>query len=234
MTGGLAELLLAAFVFVGTHAVSSTPLRAGLVARMGRGPFLVLFALVSIAALGWFVSAFIRAPVVLLWPQAPWTRLVPLFVMPLASILLVAGLFTANATVMTDGKLPQGANPAPGILKVTRHPVMWAIGLWAAAHMAPNGNVAALIFFGTLLALCAAGMRLLDAKHARVHGAAWARFAAATSALPFAATLEGRNRVSLNDIGWIKIAGGLALYSALLLLHHTVIGKSPWPGLGGP
>jgi uncharacterized membrane protein len=230
MAAGLTELAIAALAFVGTHlGVSSTPLRAALVERLGRRAFIGLFSTISIATLVWLVSAFARAPMIALWPQEPWTRLVPLVVMPFAAILLVAGLFTANATVASDGKLPEGPDPAPGILKVTRHPVMWAFVLWAAAHMVPNGNAAALIFFGSLLGLSVAGMRLLDAKHARRLGADWARFAAVTSAVPFAAAIAGRNRPSLRDIGWTRIAGGIALYAILLLLHHAVIGKSPWP-----
>jgi uncharacterized membrane protein len=230
VTGSLTELAIAALVFVGTHiGVSSTPLRSALVERLGRPAFIGLFSTISIAALLWLVWAFARAPVIELWPQQAWARLVPLVVMPFAAILLLAGLFTANATVASDGSLPAGPDAAPGILKVTRHPVMWAFALWAAAHMAPNGNAAALIFFGSLLGLSLAGMRLLDVKHARRLGADWAGFAAVTSVVPFAATIAGRNRPSLHDIGWPKIAGGIALYAILLLLHHTVIGKSPWP-----
>jgi uncharacterized membrane protein len=161
MAAGLTELAIAALVFVGTHlGVSSTPLRAALVERLGRRAFIGLFSAISTATLVWLV---------------------------------------------------------------------WAFVLWAAAHMVPNGNIAALIFFGSLLGLSVAGMRLLDAKHARRLGADWARFAAVTSAVPFAATIAARNRPSLPDIGWTKIAGGVALYAILLLLHHAVIGKSPWP-----
>ena len=52
-----------------------------------------------------------------------------------------------------------------GVLRITRNPVMWGIGLWAVAHMVPNGDWASLLFFGTLmwrLAIYATGRRLID------------------------------------------------------------------------
>ena len=230
MTGTLGHLGLAAAVFVASHGgLSGGAVRGWLVARLGRPAFLTLYSVVALAALGWFIAAYAAAPYAELWPAAPWTRLVPLVVMPFSAILLVAGLSTANATVTADGKLPEGADPAPGILKVTRHPVMWAIALWAAAHVPPNGDVAALVLLGTFLALALTGMARLDAKRARGQQQAWRRFAAVTSALPFAATAQGRNRVSLADIGWGRIVGGLALYGVFLFGHEWVIGKSALP-----
>lgn len=230
MTGSLGHLALAAGLFVVSHVGLSVPsLRDWLVGRLGRQAFLALYSAVAIGVLVWLVAAYASAPVVVLWPQAPWTRYVPLVVMPFSAILLVTGLSTANATVTSDGRLPEGADPAPGILKVTRHPVMWAIILWAAAHLPPNGDVAALLFFGVILALGLLGPAVLDAKHARTQPEAWKAFSAVTSVVPLAATLQGRNRVSLADIGWAKIAGGLALYAAFLTAHEWIIGLSALP-----
>ncbi|MEE9139837.1 MAG: NnrU family protein [Alphaproteobacteria bacterium] len=238
MTGTLTGVALAAAVLILSHVGLSSPgLRGWLVARLGRPAFLALHSAVALATLAWLVVAYRAAPQVELWPAAPWTYLVPLALMPLAAVLLVAGMTTANATVTSDGKLPAGADPAPGILKVTRHPVMWAIILWAASHLPPNGDAASLIFFGTPTALALAGTALLDAKHAKTQGEAFARFAAVTSSVPLAATLRGRNRVRLSEIGLWKLAAGLALYAVFVLTHEFVIGTSPPPScprrLGG-
>ncbi len=231
MTGTLAGLALAAAFFTASHVgLSSSRLRGWLVARLGRPVFLALYSVVTVGALAWLVFAYARAPYLELWPRAEWTSYLPLVLMPLAAVLLVAGLSTANATVTSDGRLPAGADPAPGILKVTRHPVMWAVILWAASHMPANGDAAALIFFGSFLALALFGTALLDAKHASTQGEAWPRFAATTSRVPFAATISGRNHVTLSDIGRAKVLGGLALYAAFLLAHEWLIGQSPLPG----
>lgn len=230
MMGTLTELIVAAILFTGSHiAIPSTGVRARIVGAIGARAYMVFYSILSTVLLVWFVAAFFSAPQIPLWTQREWMRIVVFVTMPFACILLVAGLFTANATVATDARLPEGPDPAPGILKVTRHPVFWAIGLWAAAHLIVNGNAAALIFFGSLVVLSMAGTRILDLKHARTFGPAWPRFASVTSVVPFAATMAGRNRVSLSEIGWWKIAGGLALFVVLLALHPMVIGKNPLP-----
>lgn len=231
MTGTLGHLALAAGVFVLSHVGLSAPaVRERLVGLVGRRAFLVVYSAVALGALVWLIAAYMGAPTRAVWPQEPWMRYVPLLVMPLAAVLLVAGLFTAGATVVSDARPPAGADPAPGILKVTRHPVMWALALWAASHLPPNGDVAALLFFGAVLALALVGPVILDAKHARGAPEAWARFTAVTSAVPFAATLQGRNRVRLGEIGWGKIAAGLALYAVFLFAHERLIGLSALPG----
>ncbi len=71
--------------------------------------------------------------------------------MPLALFLLVGGVLIPNpsATGMT-GVLDR-LEPARGVLRITRHPVMWGVGLWAAVHLVANGDLASLLFFGGFL-----------------------------------------------------------------------------------
>ena len=113
--------------------------------------------------------------------------------MPLALLLLVAGYTSANPTAVMQRPVGPGWK-ATGILAVTRHPLMWAIALWALAHLAANGDLASLILFGGIAIMALAGTRRLDAKKRRAWGERWAPFAAATSNLPFAAITQGRAR----------------------------------------
>jgi uncharacterized membrane protein len=117
---------------------------------------------------------------------------------------------------------------ARGIIRVTRHPVMWAIMLWSAAHVLAIGSLQAVIFFGGLLVLAAAGTTLQDARKAKTLGEDWARFAALTSNLPFLAVAQGRNRVVWREIGWWRPAAGLAAFAALLWLHAWLFGVRPY------
>jgi uncharacterized membrane protein len=119
-------------------------------------------------------------------------------------------------------------DPAPGILKVTRHPIMWAIALWALSHLMTRNDLASLILFGSLAGLALIGMSLMDRRRAERLGPLWGTFALTTSVIPFQAALEGRTRVSLREIGWWRIALGLALYAAFLGIHEFVIGVPPW------
>jgi uncharacterized membrane protein len=219
------QLVVATALFLVTHFVPSTPLRAALVRSTGERGYLGLYVLVAFATIGWMVFAYNRAPVEPLWPGL---RLVPAIVMPFAFILVVCGVLSRNPTAVAQEKVLKADEPARGILRVTRHPVQWGILLWAAAHLFARGDLKSVIFFGGFLALSALGMALIDARKARTLGEDWKRFATATSTLPFAAIAQGRNRFSAAEIGIAKPLIGLALYAAFLLLHSWLFGARPY------
>ena len=105
---------------------------------------------------------------------------------------------------------------------------MWAIMLWAGAHLLAIGSLQAVIFFGGLLLLAAAGTTLQDARKAAQLGEDWERFAALTSNLPFMAIAQGRNRVVWREIGWWRPAVGLVAFALLLGLHAWLFGVRPY------
>ena len=230
MESGLGSLAGAGALFLATHLIPTVPgLRDALVRVLGERGYLSAFVLVSLGCLGLFAYAFAGADHVELWGSPLWARHVPLIVMPFALILLVAGYTTKNpGAVMQEGAI-KAADPAPGILKVTRHPLMWGVALFSGAHIAANGDAAALIFFGVIGALALVGMPLMDARKRARLGRDWERFAAATSAVPFAAMLEGRAKPSLKEIGWWRMVPALALYAGLLFAHGPVLGFPALP-----
>jgi uncharacterized membrane protein len=206
-------LALASATFLVTHFVSSTPLRPALVARMGERPYQGLYVVVAFATLAWMSWAFAAAPRDVLWTGL---RHVPYFVMPVAFVLLVCG-FGRNPTIVGAEKFLRSEDPARGMIRVTRHPIMWSFMLWAAAHILARGDVKSLIFFGTMLVLAALGSVSLDFR--KKSNPDWARFASVTSHIPFQAVLEGRNRIVWREIGWLRPAIGLALNFATLSFH---------------
>jgi uncharacterized membrane protein len=229
MIDGFSALVLAACAFVGVHLLPSTPLRGGLIKLLGENGYLAMFSVAAGAALIWYAAAYSAAPYRELWPTLAALRYVPLAVMPFAMILLVCGYTTRNPMAVRQEKYFHAADPAPGILKVTRHPIMWAIALWALSHLAANGDTASLIFFGGLAALALLGMPLLDHRRAETLGATWGPFALTTSAIPFVAAIQGRAKPRLSEIGWWRIALGLALYAGALAAHGPVIGVGALP-----
>jgi len=226
----LALLALAMAAFVGGHLVlSHPPVRGALVARLGEGKFTLLYGVLAGVTLVASVAAYGAAPYVELWFAGGGLRYVPLIVMPIAMILIVCAYATPNPTaVMQDGRL-NADEPATGIIKVTRHPMMWGIVLWSGSHLLVNGDLASLILFGGLATLALAGMVHIDARKKLKMGAAWDRFAAVTSLVPFAAILAGRQSVTVGEIGWWRIGLGVAAYVALLLVHAWLFGVSPYP-----
>jgi uncharacterized membrane protein len=105
---------------------------------------------------------------------------------------------------------------------------MWAIMLWAAAHILAIGSLQAVIFFGGLLLLAAAGTTLQDARKAKQLGEEWKRFAALTSNAPFLAAAQGRNRVVWREIGWTRPTMGIVLFVVLLYFHAWLFGVRPY------
>ena len=214
-------LIVATLVFLGIHIVPSTPLRRLAAGAIGESAYVGLFSLCSLAGLAWMSVAYGRAPFEGLWPGLRW---VPLALVPPAFVLLACGLLSRNPTLPGQGGALKRKEPARGILRVTRHPVMWGIILWAAAHVLAIGSLQAVIFFGGLLLLAAAGTTLQDARKASQLGEDWRRFAAATSNLPFLAIAQGRNRLAWREIGAWRPAAGLAAFVGVLLLHGWLFG----------
>lgn len=223
----IAHLALATMAFLVTHYVASTPLRGALVTSLGEPPYLGAYSLVSFLTLGWMIYAYRHAPFMPLW-QVPGLKLWPLFVMPFALILLACGLMGRNPTAVRQESALRAEEPARGILRVTRHPVMWGFALWAAVHVLARGDAASVIFFGGFLVLALSGTVLIDVRKANTLGEDWTRFAAVTSNIPFRAIAEGRNRFGLAEIGWAKILIGLVLYAALFALHPALFGARPY------
>ena len=220
-----ALLWLASVAFLGTHFVSSTPLRKALVGALGERAYLGAYSLAAFATLGWMIWAYGRAPIEPLWTGL---RLAPAIAMPFAFILIACGLLSGNPSAVGAGRLLKAAEPARGILRVTRHPMMWGFLLWAAAHVLARGELKSTVFFGTFLVLAALGAWSIDRRKALAFGADWERFAAVTSYFPFLAILQGRNKFSAAEIGWRNPAIGLALCVLFAQGHAWLFGAPPY------
>ena len=218
-------LVLACAAFLATHFVSSTPLRGAIAGAIGERAYVVLYSAVAFAAIGAMVWAYNRAPTEPLWPGL---RLLPAIVMPFALILLAGGLVTRNPTAVGALRFLKAEEPARGMLRVTRHPVMWAFILWSGAHVLARGELKSLVFFGSFLLLAAGGALAIDARKAKAAGEDWKRFAAVTSYFPFLAILQGRNRLDLKEIGLLGPGLGLGLYAILLWAHPALFGARPY------
>lgn len=218
---GTLHLIFATLAFLGIHILPSTPLRAAAARGIGEGAWLALFSLASLAGLAWMTYAYKQAAFYALWPGL---HLLPVFVMPLAFVLLACGVLARNPTLAGQAGALRHPEAARGILRVTRHPVMWAIMLWSGSHVLAIASLQAVIFFGGLLLLAAAGTTLQDARKAAQLGDDWHRFAARTSNIPFVAIAQGRNVLSWREIGWRNPAIGLAAFGVLLYYHAWLFG----------
>lgn len=218
--------------FVLIHVgLSATGLRAAVVGRIGEWPYRGLFSLVSAALLAWMIYGFgvMRADPFdplneALWAPADWMRWPAYALISLGLWLVVTGVLSPGPTYAGFEKSGLARpEPAYGVLRITRHPFLWGVALWAAGHLLVNGERFALMLFGALGLMVVLGTRSIDRKARARDVAGWDAFEDATSNLPFAAITQGRNRLALGEIGWRGLVG-LAAVVAVALTHNTLFG----------
>jgi uncharacterized membrane protein len=219
----MASLIAASAFFLLIHfGVSGTRVRDFLVARMGDGPYRGAFTVASLAGIFWMAGAYSRAPTVILWGQPMSLRPLAYVLVFIAFIFVVTGIATPNPTTAgMESKLTQSNGLVHGITRITRHPFLWGVALWALVHLVVNGDLASLILFGSLLVLALAGTTVIDAKRRRKFADRWARFAQATSNVPFAAIVSGRNQLgpAVREIGILRPVLAIAAYAIAFMLH---------------
>lgn len=220
-------LVLATAVFLGTHFVSSTPLRAGFVGMLGEKAYLGAYSQVSLITVAWMVWAYARAPYERLW-AADEFKAWAVVLMPVSLIFIAVGGLSRNPSAVRQESTLRSLGEPRGILRVTRHPIQWGIALWALLHVIARGDAASVIFFGSFALLSILGTVLIDARKNKAIGVDWERFASVTSNIPFGAIFQGRNQFRFEEIGWNKVLIGLALYFVLLFLHPYLFGARPY------
>lgn len=215
-------LLLAAFVL--THIGMATPgIRDGLVAKLGEKGFQAVYGIVSLVLLVGAIQVYRGLEPQIIWvaPTGAWH--LATLVMLLASILFVGSVTPANKAL---AGVPASDRPASGVLRITRHPMMWAFGLWAMVHATLSGSLPTVILAAGIGALALLGAAHQDIKKRRLMGDTWARYERETSYWPLGAQLTGKQPWSALWPGVVPVLGGVALW-ALLTFVHPVLMKAP-------
>ena len=132
-------LLIGLAVFFGLHVFSAVRSREpgrDIKERLGYGPYMGLYSLISIASFVVIVYGFgvARGSSVLYTPPT-WLAHINLVLTIPALILLVASQI-----------------PAGHIKKATKHPMLLAVKLWALGHLLANGELNSVLLFGSFLA----------------------------------------------------------------------------------
>ncbi len=225
----MAQLTLASLFLPMSHfLISSTSLREALIERLGEGRYYRAYSALAAVALFWLAAAYWQAPAVPLWtaPCAVRLALTPLILV--ASVLAVAGVMTPNPVIVRSERLFDRSDAVRGLLRITRNPFFWGVGLIAVTHIVLIGSLAAILAFGSLAVLGFAGAPVLDAKKAKRHGRAWELFASATSDIPFLAVAQGRQQLAWREIGYRRIGFGMALFLVALACHPALFGTALW------
>ncbi len=219
---GWLEFVLAWVGFTVTHSVPlRPPMRPWLIARLGQRGFTIAYSALSLAALVWLIGAAGRAPFVPLWDWAPWQAFVPLIVMVPVCLILAITIGRPNPFSFGGARNDRFDPARAGIVRLTRHPLLLALSLWALAHIVPNGDLAHVLLFGFFAGFAAFGARLVDKRRQREMGAACHDLNAAVTAHP------GNARPASWGGLILRVAVGAILYAGLIWLHPWLFGVSP-------
>jgi uncharacterized membrane protein len=227
-------LIAAAAAFLAIHVlISGTRVRDAITGAIGERPYLGLFSLTSIAIIVWLAMSYNVAQASagnrMLYDLGRGVRDLGIPVVALAFLLGVQGLLMPNPTSVQQESATAKEGTVRGVLRITRHPFLWGVVLWSGFHLAANGDLASIVFFGTFFVLALLGTFLIDAKRRRKLGDAWSAFASKTSNVPFAAVLTGRNSFRLSEsLGW-RFWAALLAFLAVLFFHARMFGVSPFP-----
>jgi uncharacterized membrane protein len=188
-------LVIGLVVFFAIHLVpSNVAMHDGLIARFGLNGYKVIFGLVSLIGFALIVIGFAKLQMhpgknPQLWDPPLWTRQLAGALMLPAMIALVASYVPSR------------------IHTALKHPMLVAIKIWALAHLLANGDLAALVLFGSFLAFAVYDRISVKKRHA-------------------AGPLRDKTGPWYNDL--IVLVAGTALYLVILLwAHQLVIGVSP-------
>jgi uncharacterized membrane protein len=192
---------------------------------LGAGGFQAAYSVVSFATLGWVYFAFVAAPAKDLNGSGEIGWIIAT-VLTLPAMILLAGSLIGNPALPTPMAEQQARAEPKGVFRVTRHPMMWGIGLWALSHIILFWSTRTLVTALAMGILALVGAKLQDAKKEALMGAAWAEWESKTSYWP--------RLGKLLSVGAVPLLWGTALWLGASWLHlwRAGIPAGVWQWLG--
>ena len=192
----MAMLILGLVLFIGAHVTPTFPaFRSRWVARLGLGPYKLVFTAASLAGLILIVLGVSAtrgsAADAHIWLPPLWTRHLAFALMLPAFVLIVAAYIPSHIRAKVG------------------HPMLAAIVLWAAAHLVGNGDLLAVLLFGSFLIF-----------------ALYDRISVARRAVP----CEGAPPGWLGDAAALSL--GFVFWAATLFWLHPLAGVPLLPSAG--
>lgn len=213
--------------FAGTHiGLSTRRVRAALVSRYGEWGFVAIFSLIAAATFAALIRFYAQHGL----DGAAGPAFGRAHELLRVGLLAVAGggLVLALASLASYPSSPyalgsSSAREPRGLERVSRHPFFAGVALFGAAHALLATRLAGVAMFGTLALYCVVGAAHQDRRYVAQRGQAHAGFVAATSFLPFAAILAGRQRLVWHELPVTVLVGSVAAIYALRLAHDSIL-----------
>jgi uncharacterized membrane protein len=211
-------------LFAATHiAFSSLTLRPRLVGVLGNVGFQAAYSLIALATFVPMVTIYFqnKHAGAMFWSigATPPVEALVTVVMTLALVILVAGFFAPNPSMM--GPKEKGPILVTGVNYVTRHSMFMAVGLFGLVHLIPNGFASDIAFFAGFPIFAVIGCMHQDARKLVTDEKGYTDFHAATPLIPFTGknTLQG-----LREIPPLGYALGIGIAAALRFFHPQLFG----------
>jgi uncharacterized membrane protein len=230
-------VVLLALAFVGSHlGLAIHPIRSRLVARFGELGFRAIFSAVAAIAFSllavWYADHRADGPPGLALGASPVLRW-PLIAIVALGVVLIVGGFADYTGGPYDLARPGTSRPPRGLERVTRHPFLMGVALFAGAHALLAPHLVGSLLMLSLAVLAVVGARHQDAKLRRLRGAPFVGYLAQTSAVPFGAILAGRQRLAWGELPWGTLLFGVGMAGALRALHAEIFAHhGAWVILG--
>lgn len=180
----MAWLIIGMILFVGMHLAGSVRAwREAMVERLGEWPYKGVYALISLIGLVLAGFGYARAEPIWVWTPLPFGHEIAAALMPVAVVLLVAAYMPTN------------------LKRLSAHPMLWGVVLFAIAHLLVRGHWASIVLFGGLGVYSLLAMAM--------------------------ATIRGERPSATVQPFWkdaLVIAVGLVVYVGLLLAHPVLFG----------
>ena len=218
------DVALLWILFGGTHVgLATRSVRGALVARLGETGFGAVFAGVAVASFTALVTYYaghrLDGAAGLDLGRHPAARAV-LMAAVVGGVTLMFLMDYARSPTALFGppiRTPRGTE------RITRHPFFAGTALLGIAHALLATRLVGTVFFAGLATLSIAGAWHQDRKLLARRGRPYADYVAATSAVPFAAILAGRQPFPRGEIRVRAVAVGLLVAVLLRAVHSRIL-----------
>ena len=109
-----------------------------------------------------------------------------------------------------------------GFGRITRHGFFVGVALMAAAHALLATRLVGTVLFGGVALFALLGAWHQDRKLLILRGAPYAEYLAATSTVPFAAILTGRQHIAWRELSASAVLAGIVTAIALRTVHGSI------------
>ena len=212
-------------------------IRGCLVSRLGEVRFSLAYSAVALATVSVVIVYYSQhrsdnGAAGLALAAIPAVRSLLIALIVASVMMMVAAFATYNHSpyaILGKSKFPEPR----GLERVTRHPFFVGFVIFSIAHMLLATRLIGAAFVAGFGVIALVGMVHQDRKLAARYGEAFLRHLEATSAVPFAAIIAGRQRMVWSELPVRHFAVAIALAIGLRAIHGSIFAREGGPFIAG-